>query len=163
MECFDIAAKRFGQSFPMPTVVFKKRGTTAGTAAYRSWTLDFNEQIMDDNTEEFIRQTVAHECAHLIDQQVYNSLTPKYDSWGRRKKRQPHGPNWKRCMAVLGVPADRTHSMDVSNAARKSVSFQYHCKGCGKTLPLGKIRHNKQRTGKANYSHCRGHSLTFVG
>ena len=165
-ECFAIATERFGQTFPMPTIVFKKRGTTAGTAAYRSWTLDFNEVILNDNTEQFVRQTVAHECAHLIDHQVYGSLARQYDYRGRPKKRQPHGANWKRCMAVLGVPADRCHNMDVSNAKqarRVTQTFQYHCEGCNETMPMGKIRHNKQRAGKANYRHCRGHKLTYVG
>lgn len=166
-ECLVIAARRWPhETFRFPSIIFKKRGTTAGTANGSKWQLNFNEILLNENLEHFVKQTVAHEVAHLIDHQVYDSHAPRFDRNGRRKKRQPHGPNWKRVMAVLGVPADRCHDMDVSNARvtrRKTETFDYHCSGCNKTLPMGKIRHNKQQSGKANYTHCRGHKLTFVG
>ena len=165
-ECFAIAEARFNTTFRMPNVRFDKRGTTAGTAQGSKWELNFNMVLLNENLEHFVKQTVAHEVAHLIDHQVFDSHAPRFDHLGRRKKRSPHGRNWKNIMLVLGVPADRCHEMDVSNARvsrRKSATFDYHCSGCDKILPMGKIRHNKQMAGKANYSHCRGHKLTFVG
>jgi SprT protein len=136
-ECFAIAEARFNTTFRMPNVRFDKRGTTAGTAQGSKWELNFNMVLLNENLEH-----------------------------GRRMKRSPHGRNWKNIMLVLGVPADRCHEMDVSNARvsrRKSETFDYHCSGCNQTLPMGKIRHGKQQSGRANYKHCRGGTLTFVG
>lgn len=165
-ECFAMAEQYFNTTFRKPRVRFDKRGTTAGTANSAKWELNFNMVLLNENVEHFVKQTVAHEVAHLVDHQVFDSHALRFDSRGRRKKRQPHGPNWKRVMMILGVPAKRCHNMDVSNARvarRKTETFDYHCSGCNKTLPMGKIRHNKQQSGKASYSHCRGHKLTFVG
>ena len=165
-ECFAMAEQRYNQTFRKPNVRFDKRGTTAGTANYVKWELNFNMVLLNENVEHFVHQTVAHEVAHLVDHQVNGSLTRRFDSRGRRVKRQPHGPNWKRVMIALGVSPDRCHEMDTTNARvtrRKTETFDYHCSGCNKTLPMGKIRHNKQQSGKASYSHCRGHKLTFVG
>ena len=115
-ECFNIAAARFNTTFRWPNIRFDKRGTTAGIANGTKWELNFNMVLLNENVEHFIEQTVAHEVAHLIDHQVYDSHTPRFDRSGRRKKRTPHGRNWKNIMMVLGVPADRCHDMDVSNA-----------------------------------------------
>jgi len=164
-ECFAIAEERFNRPFAMPTIRFDKRGTVGGTAHYSKWELDFNEVLLNENLDHFVKQTVAHEVAHLVDHAVYDSLSVKFCSYtGKRKKRQPHGRNWKRVMAVLGVPADRCHSYDVTNSQqRKSNTFDYKCLGCGKVLSMGKIRHNRQQTGQQSYSHCRGNKLEYVG
>jgi len=165
-ECFAIAEQRWNTTFQKPRVRFDKRGTTAGTAHGSKWELNFNMVLLNENVEHFVKQTVAHEVAHLIDHQVYDSHAVRYDNIGRRKKRSPHGANWKRIMTVLGVPADRCHNMDVSNARVsrcKSETFDYKCTCCQKVLPMGKIRHNKQQSGKTKYRHCRGGSLVFVG
>jgi SprT protein len=167
-ECFAIAEARFNTAFRMPNIRFDKRGTTAGTANGGKWELNFNMVLLNENVEHFVKQTVAHEVAHLIDHQVFEMNAPRFDRNGRRKKRAPHGENWKRCMFVLGVPAERCHSMDTSNAAqkrRKSKKFQYKCTGCETVIEMSTIRHNKQQTGKANYSHigCRGYKLVHIG
>lgn len=165
-ECLAVAEARFNTTFLMPKIRFDKRGTTAGTANKTQWELNFNMVLLNENTEHFVRQTVAHEFAHLMDHQLFSSKESRFDRWGKRKKRSPHGHNWKNCMLVLGVPATRCHSMDVTNSRvggrRKTASFDYRCGGCNQTFPMGKIRHNKQQSGKASYHHCRGHELTFV-
>lgn len=155
-ECLDKAHARWPhETFRFPNVRFDKRGTVAGTANSAKWELNFNMVLCAENTEHFVAQTVPHEVAHLLDHQVYDSHAPRYDRLGRRKRRQPHGPNWKRCMAVLGVPADRCHDYDVSNAKvkrRKQKSYEYECTcGCGTRATMGAVRHNKQLTGRANY------------
>ncbi len=165
-ECFEVAEKHFDQTFDIPDIRFDKRGRTAGTADYIKWELNFNMVLLNENVDAFLYRTVAHEVAHLVDHVVYNSHATRFDKRGRRKKRQPHGTNWKSIMAVLGVESSRCHTYDTTNsrvARKKSETFDYHCAGCNETLPMGKIRHNKQRLGKANYVHCRGHKLTFVG
>lgn len=168
-ECFTMAQQRWpGETFRKPRVRFDKRGTTAGTANGSKWELNFNETLLNENVDHFVKQTVAHEVAHLIDHQVYDSHAPRYDRLGRRKKRSVHGRTWKMVMMALGVPADRCHNYDVSNAKqtrRKSETFNYKCTGCETVLPMGKIRHNNMQSGKRTYHHngCRGASLIFVG
>jgi len=165
-QCFQIAENAYNRSIRRPHIRFDKRGTIAGTANYTKWELNFNAGLLDENVEHFVKQTVAHECAHLIDQAVYETHTQNFDSFGRRKKRQPHGRNWKIVMMTLGVPAERCHSYDVSNvkqARRKSKTYTYHCTGCKRDLEMGAIRHKKQITGKASYSHCRGFALIYKG
>ena len=166
-ECIAIAEKHFNQTFKMPRIRFDKRGGVAGTATGSKWEVNFNETLLNENVDAFIHRTVAHELAHLIDFQVYDSQALRFDRNGRRKKRTPHGTNWKNIMAILGVESSRCHTYDTSNSRvsrrRKSETFEYHCSGCNKTLPMGKIRHNKQQSGMAVYTHCRGHKLTFIG
>jgi SprT protein len=167
-ECFAIASERFNRPFETPTIRFAKRGTTAGTASSKKWELNFNEILLNENVEHFVKQTVAHEVAHLIDHAVFDSHAVKFCSFtGKRKKRQSHGANWKRVMYVLGVPADRCHTYDVANSKikrRPSATFDYKCTGCGKVVSMGKIRHGKMQSGTASYSHngCRGAKLVYT-
>jgi len=159
-ECFQIAERAYNRTIKRPSVIFKKRGNAAGTANYGRWELNFNMVLLNENVEHFVKQTVAHEVAHLVDQAVYETHSHVYG------KRSPHGRNWKKVMMVLGVPAERCHSYDVSNAAvsrRKSPTYTYHCTGCKRDLQMGAIRHKKQSTGRVSYNHCRGFALIYKG
>ncbi len=167
-ECITIAEKHFDQTFDIPNVRFDKRGRVAGTANYTKWELNFNMTLLSENVDAFIHRTVAHEIAHLIDHVINNSLATSFDSRGRRKKREPHGANWKRVMAVLGVESSRCHSYDTTNSRqtrRKSATYDYKCTGCNTVMAMGAIRHGKMQKGTAKYSHisCRGSSLVYVG
>lgn len=165
-ECIEIAENHYGCTFDMPTIRYDKRGRTAGTATASKWEINLNMTLLNENVEKFIHRTVAHEFAHLVDYKINDSQATRFDRNGRRKKRQPHGPNWKTIMDLLGVESSRCHTYDTTNSRvsrRKSETFEYHCSGCNETLPMGKIRHNKQQSGTAVYTHCRGHKLTFTG
>lgn len=67
----DLAKRRYNVDIRMPTVVYTKRGTTAGTANYRTWTINLNPVLLVENTDKFIERTVPHELAHLICDLVY--------------------------------------------------------------------------------------------
>jgi len=167
-ECLDIAHKRWpGETFKFPNVRFDKKGVVAGTANGSKWELNFNMTLCAENEETFIARTVPHEVAHLIDMQVYDMNSPRYDRFGNRKKRQPHGENWKRVMAVLGADSSRCHKYDVTNARqtrRKTNKFAYKCEGCGHVVTMGAVRHNKVQSGLATYNHkgCRNTPLKFI-
>lgn len=164
-ECFQIAERAYNREFKRPCVLFTKRGTSAGTASYSRCQLNFNMVLLNENMEHFIKQTVAHEVAHLVCNEVHGTGSVQFDSMGRRKKRSPHGRQWKTVMMTLGVPADRCHSYNVSNAKvnrRKSKTYTYHCTGCKRDLEMGAIRHKKQQTGRVSYSHCRGYALILA-
>jgi len=161
--CLQVAEKVYKREFKRPSVIFKKRGATAGTANYARWQLNFNVTLLDENVDHFVKQTVAHEVAHLVCNVVYDGgKTHRV----RGERTSPHGRNWASVMSVLGVPADTTHKYDVSNSAIKQKprkKFSYHCTGCKRDLPMGAIRHKKQQSGRASYSHCSGFAIIFNG
>ncbi len=165
-ECFQIASRAYNHEFRFPSIRFDKSGTVAGTANGYKWELNFNETLLNENMDHFVKQTVAHEVAHLIDHEVYGLNNPKFNIYGQRKKRAPHGRNWKIIMMTLGVPAERCHNYNVSNVKRKrktSKTYTYYCAGCKRNLQMGAIRHRNQSSGVRTYSHCRGYQIIFQG
>lgn len=138
----DLAKRRYNIEINMPTVVYKKRGTTAGVANYRTWTIDLNPVLLIENIDKFITRTVPHELAHLICDLVY----PHAHRPGRGAKRDVHGSYWKDIMRTLGVPSHeitRCHSYDVSTVKRVSTrtSYAYKCITCNDDFSIGPKRH----------------------
>ncbi len=115
------AEKHYGIKIKPPAVVYRKRGTTAGTANYQTWTIDLNPTLLMENQDTFIARTVPHELAHLIDYQLHpenfeTRLIRTRTGRLKRSKRDVHGATWKRIMIVLGADPSRCHDYDVSNA-----------------------------------------------
>lgn len=172
-ECIAIANKRYNINLKFPTVVYQKRGTTAGTATYSTWTIDINPILLVENFDDMLNNTVPHELAHLITDTVYPEahergpmqLTRR--GW-KRGKRSPHGTEWQSVMRVLGCNPSRTHSYDVTNArTREKVSYDYKCNCCGTILKMGPKRHATEQRMPGHYTHSscgrvRG-KLTLVG
>ena len=173
-ECIATAERKYNTTIKFPTVRYDLRGTTAGWAQYSTWSVNFNAVLMVENFESFLEDTVPHEIAHLITDQVYPEAhqrgAPTITRTGkfRRGKRSPHGDEWKSVMRVLGADPSRCHSYDVSNArVREKVSYDYKCDCCGEVLKLGPKRHAKQQQIPGYYTHSscgrtRG-KLTLVG
>jgi SprT protein len=152
-ECMFVAEVKLGRRFDFPNIVYKKRGTTAGTACSHTYTIDINAVLLMENGDTFINRTVVHEFAHLVDA----ILHPK--TRNGLGNRSVHGPTWKRIMGVFGVEANRCHSYDVTNARTRKVSkYIWTCK-CGKQMHLGTIRHAKMLNDKCKYymSGCNTH------
>lgn len=119
-QAFKKADRYFGYDFPRVLSRFDLTGTTAGYFCTRSTGnfFRFNVKIAKENREHYLKQTVPHEVAHAVARGHYNT---------RRIK--PHGSEWKMVMTeVMGVPATRCHSYDVSSS-RKMKTFDYAC-GC---------------------------------
>lgn len=144
-----IAESRYGISIKQPTVTYTKRGTTAGTANYRTWVIDLNPILLNENVEEMIGDTVPHELAHLIDYQLYpENFDVRYG-----QKRSLHGPTWKSIMVALGCSPDRCHNMDTSRAkVRRKAQYTYVCDGCGNELTMGPVRHKKEQARPGTYT-----------
>jgi len=163
-SCIDVANKHYGVDIQFPTVVYKKRGSTAGTANYGTNTIDLNPVLLMNNIDAFMKRTVPHEMAHLITDEI----DPKSHQSFLGRKRQPHGKTWKSVMRVLGADPSRCHDYDVSSVERKRSSYEYKCEECGENLTMGVKRHNKQqralRSGLNAYSHsgCKGAKLIWV-
>ena len=97
--------------------------------------IKFNRTLLLENSDEFIRQVVPHELAHLIVYQVF----------GRVK---PHGQEWKAVMTQLfNLPADTCHQFDVESVQGKMFAYQCECQ----THYLTIRRHNRIQRDKIAY------------
>jgi SprT protein len=123
-------------TLPLPTIDFDLRGVIAGKAFYSSYRLQFNAPLAADNRDEFLDQTVPHECAHLIARTLYGSIAP-------------HGKEWKYVMVQLGARPARCHSYDVETH-RRSTRHIYHC-ACQEHA-LSTRLHNQIQAGQRR--HC---------
>ncbi len=161
------AEEAYGMTFKMPTVVYTKGGTTAGTANYRTWTINLNPGLLIENVETFLKRTVLHELGHLICDKVYPEAnhTTFVIVRGRRRrsKRDVHGPRWQSIMITLGGPTDRCHNYDVTNVARKRTSYTYQCSACQKTYDVGsKINAQLQKDVGARRCKCGARRTLFL-
>ncbi len=100
-DCFLQAESFFKRSFKRPQVSLKLRGQKAGVAHLHENLLRFNPQLYRENSQHFLKQTVAHEVAHLIAHQLFG------------ERIQPHGEEWQLIMrGVYELPPDRCHTYD---------------------------------------------------
>src|SRR5690554_2594199 len=101
-ECYQLAERHFNRPFPRPQVTLDLRGQKAGVAYLSRNLLRFNGQLYRENAEDFLRQTVPHEAAHLLAHALYG------------ERIRPHGKEWKGLMTGLfGLPALRCHDYQV--------------------------------------------------
>lgn len=134
-ESLRLAEDYFNREFPIPSVSYDVRGMKAGVAYLQKNEIKFNRTLLLENPEEFIRQVVPHELAHLIVYQIF----------GRVK---PHGQEWQNVMnTIFHLPADTCHQFDVKNVQGKT--FEYRC-GCQIHL-LSIRRHNRILKEKVEY------------
>jgi predicted SprT family Zn-dependent metalloprotease len=95
--------------------------------------LRFSIPLWPRASEEERRETVIHECAHLVD--------------GLRHGRPDgHGPHWKKIMVEAGFSPDRTHKVDRQGLTRTVAA---HCR-C-KDWSLGRQRAARLRNRTAEY------------
>lgn len=158
-ESFKIAEAFYGRTFDRPrSIIWNEKTTTGGYCSWREKTLMFNPILAMENEDDFITQTVPHEVAHWIDQAVYGI---SYKRTNRGKVRWIlHGPNWKYIMErVYKIPADVTHSYDVTNTRGRVVArdFIYTCP-CNTKFEITTSIHNKMRKGQVRIcGKCKGH------
>ena len=69
-ETLQLAENHFQRKFPIPTISYDLRGVKAGVAYLQKNEIKFNRTLLLENSDEFIRQVVPHELAHLIVYQV---------------------------------------------------------------------------------------------
>lgn len=137
-EKLTLAEQKLEQKLPEPTINYKQRGTTAGSAYLQAWEIRINPILLIENTEHFIDEVIPHELAHLL---VYHTFG--------RKGIAPHGKEWKWMMQhVLEVTASRTHNFSVNSVKSRTVTY---CCGCPSTHELTIRRHNKVMRGENQY------------
>ena len=121
-----LVATHMGKQLKAPTVLFNLRGKTAGQARYHDNTIRINHTLLSQHGEAFLRETLAHELAHLVTYAFY------------KRKAAPHGAQWAQVMALFGEVPTRCHQYAVE-AVRTVRRFEYRC-GC-KTHQLSTVRH----------------------
>ena len=144
--CYQQAETFFKRSFARPQVSFKLRGQKAGVAHLTENKLRFNPQLYQENQDDFLRQTVAHEVAHLIAHQLFGLRI------------QPHGEEWQLIMrGVYELPPDRCHTYAVK---RRQVSrFIYRCQCPEGEFPFSAQRHALVNKGRRYF--CRRCKVTL--
>lgn len=131
-----IARSEFNIELPAPKIKYALRNTTAGTADFNKWAVDFNPIFLNDNREEYIESTVGHEVAHLVAMKQYGL------------KMYPHGREWQRVMSVFGLKPQINHMYDCSKIL---VTNKWKC-SCG--VHDVTARQHKNLLNGAGLYHC---------
>lgn len=93
--------------------------SSAGRASWPKARIELNPRLLEISDAEVLR-TLWHELAHLV------AL-----SRAGRKRIAPHGREWRKACADLGIPGERaTHRLELPSRKLKR-RWKYRCPGCG--------------------------------
>jgi SprT protein len=115
--------------------------STAGYAAYPSWRIELNPRLVAFDGQ--VDRTLKHELAHLI----------AYHRAGRRRI-EPHGPEWRRACADLGIPGEAAHHRLPLPRSHRERKVHYQCPHC--LVVVKRVRPFKRAT--ACLSCCKTHN-----
>ena len=132
-EVYAKAEEIYGVPLTFPIISFRLKGRRAGYAVPAHNKIAFNNDMLHQNGDAFINDTVGHEAAHLIAYSVYG-----YNI-------EPHGKEWKKVMiTVCGQSPTRCHTYEVKT------KNEYICK-CDKTIYISTTKHNRILRGQGRY------------
>jgi SprT protein len=127
-------------SMPDIKLRYDLKGGRAGTANSCKGLIRINYVLLKENVEHYIKQTLGHEYAHLITDNLWLS--------NLISKPTAHGREWKKVMRQLKLKPSRCHSYDISNAGgKKQRQWKYHCK-CPKPMTVSTTIHNRIKKGR---------------
>ncbi len=137
----DVLAKAFKLWPSLPMSCFVKielgiRGACAGRAYYSQNKIKLNEQLFRENEDDFIRNTIPHEVAHLISFALHGAN-------GRG-----HGRHWREVMRKLGVEDSARCHFYHTTPARKVRFFPMSC-ACASGCNVSSIVANRIKRGYA--------------
>lgn len=148
--CYQRAEAHFNRRFSRPEVNFRLRGQKAGVAHLDENLLRFNPTLYAQNHEDFLRQTVPHEVAHLIAHALF----------GRRIR--PHGSEWQSIMReVFALQPLRCHSYAIQR--RAVARFVYHCACPQQDFAFSAQRHRLVVRGTRYYCRRCKNTLRYSG
>jgi SprT protein len=148
--CYQLAEDFFKRSFSRPDVSFKLRGQKAGVAHLHENRLRFNPKLYVENRCHFLKQTVAHEVAHLVAHQLYGDRI------------QPHGEEWQLIMqGVYELQPDRCHTYAIEQRPRKA--YLYACACQERVFTLSSQRHALIGKGRRYFCRTCKSTLRFTG
>lgn len=126
----------YGIKLPDANIDFSLRGRCAGQAKVDiigETSLRINQQLLAENREDFLTNTIPHEVAHLV---------VNWQSGKNRQRPRPHGPEWRSVMRnCFGLEPRRCHNYQTSPARIVPRAFLYSC-NC-REHHLTSIMHNK--------------------
>ena len=132
----DQARQHYQLDFPDAEIDFSLRGRCAGQAQLTSagkTRLRINLQLLKENLDDFLHQTIPHEIAHLV---------VLWKTRKSRKKPRPHGLEWQRVMQeCFNIEPTRCHSYRTTPARVVPRPYHYRCH-CQKHM-LTSIMHNR--------------------
>jgi len=144
--CYQQAESFFKHSFIRPQVSFRLRGQKAGCAHLQENRLRFNEALYRANQDDFLRQTVAHEVAHLVTYQRFGGSV------------RPHGKEWQAIMrGVFLLEPHRCHTYKVTGKARQGFIYRCACRN----LVFSARRHALVQKGRLYRCLLCGQTLVF--
>jgi len=124
---------------------FDIHGRSAGQAGYKSqfgerhYYMRFNQEAIKLDWEQFSKETIPHEVAHIV-------------CYMRPELGHKHNSGWRRVCIDLGGTGDRCHTMQLTPGRRRRTKKFMYTATCGTEIELSSVRHNKIR---------RGHSYTL--
>lgn len=149
--CYQQAEAFFKQRFARPEISFKLRGQKAGVAHLTENKLRFNLQLYRANQEDFLRQTVPHEVAHMVAHQLFG---PRI---------QPHGEEWQLIMrGVYGLVPERCHNYEVQRRVQTRYIYRCACTEGGE-FPFSSQRHRLVGQGRRYFCRRCKVTLSFTG
>lgn len=126
------ANQRLHSQYKEPKIIYKPKGSIAGSAFLTRWEIQLNSIMLLDNGTQFIEEVVPHELAHLI----------VFKKFGKVK---PHGKEWQYIMSeILEKSPVTTHRFSIQRN-----TYLYYC-NC-QQHHLTSIRHNKIQKNKTSY------------
>ena len=110
--------------FTRPTVEYSTRmKTTAGFARVRENKIILHPYLLCEYHLNFIRETVTHEFAHIVDFILHPNNFVRY--YGQ--KCSYHGLTWKAIMRIFGQNPSRCHTYNVKEAVKNVKNRIKYC------------------------------------
>jgi len=137
--CYRHAEIHFRRRFDRPRLGFNLRGMAAAAAYPATNAIRINRRLLEQNADDFLRNTVPHEISHLLAYRLHG------------RGIAPHGAEWAAIMrGVFGLEPRRCHDYDVQ--PNMKAAYRYRC-GCSAGHALGVRRHNNALRGRRYF--CR--------
>ena len=148
-----LASDLYATQFPTPKIVFDLAGHSVGMYLVKREQafLRFNPWIFDLYFDDHFHETVPHEVAHYIVDQLF-----KYD-----RALKPHGLEWKKVMSDFGINPQVTFKHDLNGIPSRRQRIRLYRCDC-QQHELSMTRHN--RISKGIVYMCRecGSKLTEI-
>ncbi len=132
-EYLTRAAEILQREFTDIRVCFDLKGRAAGMYCIREdrrW-IRYNPYIFAKYFDDNLQQTVPHEVAHYVIEQVYGHQTVR-----------PHGREWQALMLSLGAEPERTCHYDLQGVPLRQQHYHGYACACS-SYQLTRRRHNR--------------------
>ena len=142
-ECHELV-RAFHPEFPQVDCTLFARRRAAGLAFGNEHRIALNEVLLREHPEVMLRDTVAHEFAHIV---VWWRYLQAKEHAAEVAAPSAHGVEWQAVMRqVFAVEPSRCHRFDTSNTgARVQRRWPYQC-GCQAHL-LTTSKHKRAQSG----------------